>query len=340
LPYLNNASNAEIHLAFNRSLLLRSVVVKRRLSATFGIEEYRLKIQKIAIVGGTHGNEYTGPYLLNLLKNRVSISRYLTFELKLFLANPKAYENNVRFVDDDLNRSFLVKDLSNYSLNSYEANRAKVINQVLGPKGHSKTDLIIDIHSTTANMGVSIILVNDNMFNLQLASYIKFRIPNVFVYYIPPEAYAGKNDHPFLNSLAKYGFALELGPIPNGVVRHDILAKAFDATLACLEFVEKKNKGFDINFEDEIEVYEHVETVEFPMDSDGKIDAIIHENIQDTDYKLLKKGTPIFEKLNGDVVEYLEDNKFFPVFINEAAYYDKKIAFSLTTKKKVRIVKE
>ena len=299
-----------------------------------------MKIQKIAIVGGTHGNEYTGPYLLNLLKNRVPVSRYSTFELNLLLANPKAYENNVRFVDDDLNRSFLAEDLSNYSLDSYEANRAKVINQVLGPKENSKTDLIVDIHSTTANMGVSLILVNDNMFNLQLASYMKFRIPNVFVYYIPPEAYTGKNDHPFLNSLAKYGFALELGPIPSGVVRHDILAKAYEATLACLAFVEKKNKGFDINFEDEIEVYEHVKTVQFPLNSEGKIDAIIHKNIQDMDYEPMEKGAPIFEKLDGKVMVNQEDEIFFPVFINEAAYYHKNIAFSLTRKKKIKIVKE
>jgi len=41
-----------------------------------------MKIQKITIVGGTHGNEYTGPYLLDLLKKRVSFSRYSTFELE------------------------------------------------------------------------------------------------------------------------------------------------------------------------------------------------------------------------------------------------------------------
>ena len=299
-----------------------------------------MKIQKIVIVGGTHGNECTGPYLLNLLKDRVPVSNYSTFELSLFLSNPKAYENNVRFVDDDLNRSFLNEDLSNYALDSYEANRAKVINQVLGPKENSKTDLIIDIHSTTANMGVSIILVNDNVFNLQLASYMKFKIPNVFVYYIPPGAYTSNNDHPFLNSLAKYGFALELGPIPNGVVRHDILVQAYDATLACLEFIEKKNKGLDVNFEDEIEVYEHVKTVEFPLDSDGKINAIIHKNIQDMDYKPLEKGALIFEKFDGKVVVNHENEIFFPVFINEAAYYYKNIAFSLTRKKRIKTVKE
>lgn len=302
-----------------------------------GARKYPMKIKKIAIVGGTHGNEYTGPYLLNLLKTRAPASRYSTFDLKLFLANPKAYKSKVRFIDYDLNRSFLVKDLANYSLDSYEANRAKVINHVLGPKKNSKTDLIIDVHSTTANMGVSIILVNDNLFNLQLASFLSTKIPNVFIYYIPPEAYTGNDDHPFLNSLAQYGFALEVGPIPNGVVRYDILMQAYQATLTCLEYIEKKNQGLDITLGSTIEVYEHVSTVEFPLDSGGEIDAIIHKDLQDMDYKPLKKGAPIFEKFDGKIVVNHEDELFYPVFINEAAYYDKKIAFSLTRKKRIKI---
>lgn len=294
-----------------------------------------MTINNIAIVGGTHGNEFSGPYLLNLIESRAPLSNYSTFKLNLLLANPKAYENNVRFIDYDLNRSFLTKDLSNYKLGNYEANRAKVINQVLGPKGSSKTDLIIDIHTTTANMGVSVILVNNNLFNLKLASYIKSKISNVFIYHIGPESFSGGNDHPYLTSLAKNGFVLELGPIPNGIVRQDILMQAFDATIACLEFVEKTNKGLKVKIEEEIEVYEHVKTVEFPLNSAGKIDAIVHKKLQDMDYQPLEKGAPIFEKMDGTVILNREDDIFFPVFINEAAYYYKNIAFSLTKRKKL-----
>lgn len=294
-----------------------------------------MKIKNITLVGGTHGNEFSGPYLLNLIENRVPISNYSTFKLNLLLANPKAYEKNVRFIDYDLNRSFLSNDLLNYSLGSYEANRAKVINQLLGPKGNAKTDLIIDIHTTTANMGVSIILVNRNLFNLKLASYIKSKIPNAFIYHIGPASFSGGSDHPFLSSLAKYGFVLELGPIPNGVVRHDILMQAFDTAIACFEFIEKTNKGMKLSVAEEIEVYEHVKTVEFPLNSAGKIDAIIHKNFQDMDYQPLKKGAPIFEKMDGTVILNCENDLLYPVFINEAAYYHKNVAFSLTKKKKL-----
>jgi len=297
-----------------------------------------MKLEKIAIVGGTHGNEYTGPYLLKILNERVPKSKYSTFDINLFLSNPKAYEKNVRFIDFDLNRSFLIEDLSNNSLSNYEANRAKVINQVIGPKEFPKTDLIIDVHTTTANMGISIILVNDNLFNLQLASYIKSSIPDVYVYTISSEAYIGDIDNPFLNSLSKYGFALELGPIPNGVVRHDVLKKAFDTTTACLDFIEKVNNDASIEVEEEIEVYEHVKTVEFPIDKNGNIDGFIHENLQDKDYVPLKKGVPIFEKFNGEIIVNEENEILYPVFINEAAYYYKNTAYSLTRKTKIRTI--
>lgn len=295
-----------------------------------------MNIDKVTLVGGTHGNEYTGPYLLNLFAKRGSTAQYSTFELNFLLANPKAYEKNVRFIDVDLNRSFFSKDLSNYLLGHYEANRAKVIHQLLGPK--ETTDLIIDVHTTTANMGVSIILVQKNSYNLQLAAYIKSRIPDVFIYYIDPEAYNGTADHSFLNSLAKYGFSLELGPIANGVIRHDILMLAYETTLACLDFIEQKNKGVERDIENEIDIYEHVSTVEFPLDSEGKIAAMIHADIQDMDYNVLKLGTPIFEKFDGEIIFNSEYEGFFPVFINEAAYYYKNIAFSLTKKRKINIL--
>jgi len=296
-----------------------------------------MNVRTVAVVGGTHGNEYTGPFLLKLLAHEPRMADYSTFDVTLLLSNPKAYERNVRFVDSDLNRSFLTEDLADATLGSYEANRAKVLNQLLGPKGDSKTDLIIDLHTSTANMGTSVVLLDDNRYNLRLASYLKGRIPGVVVYYIAAEAYTGRSDQPFLNSVAGLGFALELGPIPNGVVRYDILMQARDVVLACLEYVEAANTGADVRVDDELEVFEHVKTVPFPLDSEGAICAVVHTAIQGADYQPLAKGTPIFQKLDGGVVLNREEEVFFPVFINEAAYYDSKIAFSLTRKTVVRI---
>ena len=40
----------------------------------------------------------------------------------------------------------------------------------------------MDLHSTTANMGVTLIVDNDEPFNLQLAAYLSYVNPSVKVY--------------------------------------------------------------------------------------------------------------------------------------------------------------
>ena len=114
-----------------------------------------MKINKVAIVGGTHGNENTGVFLVNKLKN--TLPEYKGLKLKYLIANPLAIINTKRFIDHDLNRAFGIKELLNIESFEYELNRAKVINNELGPKGDSKYDFIIDMHTTTSNMGVTFI---------------------------------------------------------------------------------------------------------------------------------------------------------------------------------------
>jgi aspartoacylase len=291
-----------------------------------------MNITNIAIVGGTHGNEYTGIYLIKKMRQAQFHKQWEGLQIKLMIGNPRAYEQCVRFVDYDLNRSFRNEDLSNIDLSSYEANRAKVINQAIGPKGSSHTNMIIDMHTTTANMGVTIILVNSHPYNFQLASYVKSKVPNCFIYYTSARSYTGDTDHPFLNSIAPYGFLLEVGPIANGIVRHDVLCQTNIAIEAALEFVSKTNAGKRPAINHQMEVYKHLQTVTFPVDAAGNISALIHSHIQDRDYHPIQKGDPIFETLEGDTIRLEEEGVFYPVFINEAAYYYKKIAFSLAEK--------
>ncbi len=290
-----------------------------------------MNIKNIAIVGGTHGNEYTGVYLIRKLRINQFQEKWNGLNIDLLIGNPKAYEKCVRFIDHDLNRSFGKKDLTDFELPGYEANRAKVISQKIDSP---KTDFIIDLHTTSANMGVSIILVNDNIYNFKMASYIKSKIPNCHIYYIPTESYA---EHHFLNTLSPYGFALEVGPIPNGVVRHDIFNQTSNTINVALEFINMTNSGENPEINGAIEVFKHRKVVEFPKDKEGNINAIIHENLQDKDYQPLKKGDPIFSTLEGEIVTFEEDEILYPVFINAAAYYYKNIAFSLTEKVSVDI---
>ena len=129
-----------------------------------------MKINKVAIVGGTHGNEVTGTYLLRRwAKNPTEISRE-SFTTKTLWANPKAFYENKRYIDADLNRFFLRDHLNDETIHTYEESRAKVINAALGPKDNPAFDFSIDIHTTTSNMGVTLILVGGDEYDLRLAT--------------------------------------------------------------------------------------------------------------------------------------------------------------------------
>lgn len=288
-----------------------------------------MKIETVTIVGGTHGNEYTGVYLLKRLRRAGLRKRYKDLRIDLLLANPKAYEKGVRFIDHDLNRAFQEQDLADLSLSGYEANRAKAIHEQLGPKRAPKTDCLIDVHTSTANMGLTIIVADLRPFTLKMAATLQARMPGVFLYHIPPSAYGLRGDLPFLISLAPCGIMLEIGPIANGVVRHDRLLQAEQATLAALDFIHAANAGKMPATPKTIELYEHRGAVLYPMDSDGKPSAVIHEALQDRDFQPLKKGDPIFMTLDGKTLAYKGRSGLAPVFINEAAYYYKRTAFSL-----------
>ena len=54
-------------------------------------------------------------------------------------------------------------------------------------------------------------------------------------------------------------------------------------------------------------------------------------SLQDNDFKLLQPGDPVFLSFSGETVKH-EGEALYPVFVNECAYYEKKIAFHLTKK--------
>lgn len=54
--------------------------------------------------------------------------------------------------------------------------------------------------------------------------------------------------------------------------------------------------------------------------------------LQDKDFLPLRPGDPIFQTFSGEEILYQGHATIYPVFINEAAYYEKKIAFNKTEK--------
>lgn len=67
--------------------------------------------RRVAIFGGTHGNEMSGVTLVNLwVKNGAEIQRK-GLEAKPFITNPRAVKKCTRYVDTDLNRAFSPENL-------------------------------------------------------------------------------------------------------------------------------------------------------------------------------------------------------------------------------------
>ena len=85
------------------------------------------RIQRVAIVGGTHGNELTGIYLVKKFQQFPHLLHRQSFECITLLANPEAIAANRRYIDHDLNRCFANEDLANLLLTDYEDRRAKEI---------------------------------------------------------------------------------------------------------------------------------------------------------------------------------------------------------------------
>ncbi|XP_029141267.1 N-acyl-aromatic-L-amino acid amidohydrolase (carboxylate-forming) [Protobothrops mucrosquamatus] len=295
--------------------------------------QYLPPLRRVAICGGTHGNEMSGVYLVKHWLQDPSDLQRSTFQVTPLVGNPRAVERCVRYIGRDLNRTFAAAFLNTKASDSdlYEIQRAQEINQIFGPKGSSQAyDFMLDLHNTTANMGSCLLLKSEfSLLSIHMCNYIqkhcRVRHCPILLCQISGE------DTTFMTSVAKHGLALELGPQPQGVARADQLAKMRSIVVCALDFIELFNKG-TLFPAFEIEAYRPVEQKDFPRYPNGEISAVIHPNLQDKDFQPLKPGDPVFQNLDGEDILHDGDDTFFPVFINEAAYYEKKIAFWKTKK--------
>lgn len=287
-------------------------------------------IERVAVVGGTHGNELSGIYLLKKWAEQQTLITRPSFSTEMVLANPNALSENKRYIDCDLNRQFTTELLANTELANYEQSRAKAINNQLGPKGSSNaTDFIIDLHNTTSNMGPTLILLQSDEFNRQLAAYVIQKMPEAIIVL---EDESAMENHYFLASVAQRGVIVEIGPQPQGVIRHDVLEWMEDMTAHILDFVELHNQGAVPELAEEFVAYRYYETLKLPMNAEGERIGMVHRNVQDNDFKPLIKGDPIFKLFNGEDIFWEGDYEAYPHFINEAAYYDNNLAMSLAKK--------
>ncbi|OUL26646.1 aspartoacylase [Nostoc sp. T09] len=284
------------------------------------------KIKRVVIVGGTHGNELTGIYLVKKFERSPHLIQRSSFESLTLIANPRAYAIGKRYVDTDLNRCFLRQDLENPNLSNYETQQAKIIYQTFGAQGSQQADFVIDLHTSTANMGLSIILGNENLLNIQLAAYLTSINPKVKVLYS-----TNKNQHrPHLDSICEFGCTLEVGAVAQNILNAALFQETEEIVHAILDYLEAYNQGNTPAVKDTLNVYHSIQTIDYPRNELGEIQAMIHPQLQFRDYQPLHPGEPIFLTFEGKEILYKGDSTVYPVFINEAAYYEKGIAMCIT----------
>uniref|UniRef100_A0A668SEA0 N-acyl-aromatic-L-amino acid amidohydrolase n=1 Tax=Oreochromis aureus TaxID=47969 RepID=A0A668SEA0_OREAU len=286
------------------------------------------RLPRVAVCGGTHGNELSGVYLVReLLKlQREVMKKEQEEDLKpasvlLVLSNPRAMQQCRRYVDTDLNQCtatlyFLSPSGPLSDMAPYEIIRSRELNALLGPKGSpAAVDLVCDLHNTTANMGLCFIAYSDCDW---ICLHIFRHLQCVITLNLNPRS-----------------AAMEIGPQPHGVVRSNIYTAMKVGVQHMLDWVRLFNSGnvFEGGF---VDVFTMVKHIDYPRDSETRnITAAIHPCLQDRDFCLLHPEDPLFQTFSGETVRYKGTEPLYPFFINECAYYEKGIALSLARKRHI-----
>ncbi|NHI00713.1 aspartoacylase [Oceanimonas sp. MB9] len=284
-------------------------------------------ITHVALVGGTHGNELSGIYLLKKWDKTSQFARWPQLELTQTIANPRACEHSVRYMETDLNREFALEDLQNDRLVGYEQLLAKKLNQQFGPRGRSPVELMIDLHNTTSNMGACLMLLRKDAFNIGMAAYVKDRMPEAVIYFqdnLPEER------NRFLISVAQQGVTVEVGPQPNSVLQQETLELMETMTGHILDYVVLYNRGELASLPGEFEAFQYTEDLVLPTDEQGQRLAMVSKRLERRDFHPVEPGEVIMETFDGVPICWEGDYTAYPLFINEAAYHRSHSAMSMS----------
>ncbi|MEH2434987.1 MAG: aspartoacylase [Nostoc sp.] len=285
------------------------------------------QIERVAIVGGNHGNELTGVHLVKKFQQYPNLIDRASFETLALLGNLKAIEEGKRYIDKDLNRCFTNQGLQNPQLSSYEDTRAKAIQQILQPQNQPFVDVIVDLHSTTANMGLSLIFCDMHPFLLRLGAYLSSINPMVKVFVNQQSREGG-----FLRSLCELGFVIEVGAVAQNILNAELFQQTEQLIYGILDYFEGCSQGNIPQINNTLTFYQYIKSVDYPRSNCGEIKAMIHPHLQFRDYEPLNPGDPMFITFEGKDIFYEGESTVYPIFINEAAYYEKGIAMHLSQK--------
>jgi len=285
-----------------------------------------MTVQRILIVSGTHGNEINPIWAVKQF-NRVENSLNHGIEYEYIIGNPVAYEKGCRYIDDDLNRSFKeIKNRNQDNNSAYEINRANYLVDQFGIHGSKPCQIAIDLHTTTANMGTSIVMYGRRFKDFCLAALLQNKFGLPIYLHEKDKAQTG-----FLVEAWPCGLVIEIGAVAQNFYDPKIIDRFLIIISSLREEIDKLKNNL-IELPKELVVHVHQGSIDYPRDEKGDIDGLIHPERINQDWKMIKKGDPLFVDSKGTIHKYYGDHLIWPVFFFFFAYKEKRIAMSYTKK--------
>ena len=278
----------------------------------------------VLVVAGTHGNELNAPWLLEQWDRDPAAVRAAGLTCRRVIGNPEARSAGRRYVDRDLNRSFRPDLLAGEGA-EVELLRARELLRVHGPDAESPCRVALDLHSTTAGMGSSLVVYGRRPADLALAAGVQRRLGLPVYLHEADAAQTG-----FLVERWPCGLVIEVGPVPQGVLDSRVVTQTQLALEACLAVLSAACSG-DAPQPRDLVLHRHLRSLDLPRDAQGQPSALLHPLCQGSDWRPLTAGAPLLRRIDGSATVVPDDAAgLTPVFINEAAYAEKRIALSLT----------
>ena len=285
-----------------------------------------MTVHRILIVSGTHGNEINPIWAVKQF-NREDNTVKRGIEYEYIIGNPIACEKGCRYIDADLNRSFEKSiNYDQHNKNIYEINRANFLVDQFGINGLQPCQIAIDLHTTTANMGTSIVMYGRRLKDFCLAALLQNKFGLPIYLHEKDDAQTG-----FLVEAWPCGLVIEIGAVAQNFYDQRIINRFIIIINSLREEIYKLKNNL-IELPKELIVYVHQRSIDYPRDENGEIDGVIHPERINQDWKMIKKGDPLFLDKQSKIHKYDGDQVMWPVFIGEVAYKEKKIAMSYTKK--------
>ena len=198
-------------------------------------------------------------------------------------------------------------------------------------------------------MGLSLMMDRADGLALECAAHLRRRLfptPVHIVFWAE-----GRDEASTLPTAAASGMTVEVGPLPNGVATAQIFRQTRELLRLALDWVEERNRAAAAGTLAKPAVlrgYQRVAVVPYPRDDAGRPLALVHDALQGRDYCAVRPDTPVFSRSSDGADLRLADVMTPPpthsrrrrwweprgpplhaLFVNEAAYYEKDIAFAL-----------